>query len=139
MDLAAELEAIRRRHGALTPALVVAEARNLDSPLHSMVFNKTQSEAAEAYYLERARDLIQSVRVVYKKPNGERSSLRQYYSVRREDGHAFERLEDVREDPFARQLILTNMEREWRALRRQYGELVEFWEMVKTEANDQAA
>lgn len=137
MDLAAELEAIRRRHGKLTPALVVEEARSESSPLHSMVFNKTVDEAAEAYYLDRAQRLIQIVRA--KRPDGTQSSLRQYFSVRREEGYVYERVEDLRDDAFARELILTNMKREWLALQRQYGELLEFWDLVKADVEAKAA
>lgn len=45
------------------PEVVLESARPDDSPLHPFVFDKDEAEAAEDYYLYRARRLIQSVRV----------------------------------------------------------------------------
>lgn len=51
--------------GRLTPSAVVADAKAADSPLHAH-FEWNVKKAAEAYWIEQARQLITSVRVVYK-------------------------------------------------------------------------
>ena len=62
-DVGLELEAIRTRHGSLTPQSVVKEARSEESPLHSC-FTWNNDEAAEQYRLHEARRLIVSIRIV---------------------------------------------------------------------------
>lgn len=52
-----------RAEGRLTPELVRDAARPADSPAHPHVFNAPPDEAAEAYYLERAHQLIRRVQV----------------------------------------------------------------------------
>jgi hypothetical protein len=49
--------------GRLTPSMVVQDAKDPASPLHDY-FQWDERKAAEAYWLEQARDLITSVRVV---------------------------------------------------------------------------
>lgn len=64
-------EAIRERlaqiekanGGRLTPDAVVKDARNKDSPLHDQ-FEWDVKKAAAAYWIEQARELIVSVKVV---------------------------------------------------------------------------
>jgi hypothetical protein len=48
--------------GTLTPALVLAEAKRKDSPIHDQ-FDWTDKTAANKYRLEQARKLIRSVKV----------------------------------------------------------------------------
>ena len=62
-DVGLELEAIRTRHGSLTPQSVVKEARREESPLHSC-FTWNNDEASEQYRLHEARRLIVSIRIV---------------------------------------------------------------------------
>lgn len=64
--------------GILKPEVVVADARVPDSPLHAL-FNWTVEEAAEAHWLDRARQLIRSVEVVI---HTERTVVRTPYYVR---------------------------------------------------------
>lgn len=71
MRTKAETEAIGRElariaeanGGLLTPDAVVAEARKKDSPLHAL-FDWDVKAAAHQHWLEQARQLIRSVRVV---------------------------------------------------------------------------
>lgn len=57
------LETLEYKHGALTPDLVVREARKKTSPLHSC-FEWDDSIAAEKYRKHEARNLTRSVLVV---------------------------------------------------------------------------
>lgn len=71
MRTKAEREAVQKRlqeiedaHGGrLTPADVVADARDLKSPLHRY-FTWDVRKAAERYWLDEARELITSLKVV---------------------------------------------------------------------------
>ena len=49
--------------GRLTPDAVVRDAKRKDSPLHSC-FEWDVKKAAEAHWIEQARDLITSIRIV---------------------------------------------------------------------------
>lgn len=75
------LEAIRMQYGKLTPEVVLEVARPVDSPIHSFVFDKEPGEAAEAYYLSRAHELIQRVRVTVQDNNEEKRSIRYFLAV----------------------------------------------------------
>lgn len=57
------LAQLEKAHGRLTPAVVVADARQKKSPLHDL-FSWNVEEAAQKYWLHRAREIIQSVRLV---------------------------------------------------------------------------
>lgn len=72
---------IRARHGKLTPEIVREEARPADSALHAVVFDKEPDEAAEAYYLERAHNLIQRVRVTVQVNDSGKRSIRAFLAV----------------------------------------------------------
>ncbi len=65
-----ETPAIRQRvndlyqqHGLLTPNLVIEDAKNPTSPLHDQ-FEWDVRKAAEQHWLETAREIIRSVRVI---------------------------------------------------------------------------
>lgn len=129
-----QLETIRVAHGELTPALVVDAARPKDHPLHNR-FEWDNRVAGEEWRRHQARNLIRSVRVPYAdEGTADERSVRQYVAVRRDT--TYEPIEEVAENPFSRELLLRQAERDWRALKAQYGHLVEFFELV---AGDLAA
>lgn len=57
------LAALENEHGQLTPALVVEDAKQKDSPLHGL-FDWNLKSAAQKYWLHTARTIIHSVKVV---------------------------------------------------------------------------
>jgi hypothetical protein len=136
MSLRDQLQAIYDGHGKLTPAIVVDEARNEEHPLHTR-FEWDDAAAGEAWRRQQAHELIRSVRVVYKEADEKNSerSVRAYHAVRTEDGHAYEPVEKVTEDDFTRRLVLADMEREWKALRRRYDQFEEFLSMVRRDTD----
>jgi hypothetical protein len=82
------------------------------------------------YRLVQARELIQVVRV----PSGLKGSqadIRAFQCVRRPDGPAYEPSAEVALDPFARMLVLGDMEREWKSLKKRYSHFREFTDMVR--------
>jgi hypothetical protein len=132
MSLREELESIYQRRGKLTPALVVAEARNPNHPLHSR-FLWNDSLAAEAYRLGQAQTLIRSVRIRYVSSAEDAMSqpVRAFTSVKNEEGvHVYEPTLAVVADPLRAQMVLNDMRREWRAMRARYENYREFWELV---------
>lgn len=131
---------IRDRRGSLTPALVVEEARNPDHPLHERVFDKPIEEAAEAYYLDNARRLIQVVMLpVQKDAKGNDFRLRAFQSVRRDSGFVYEPSDEIARDPIVSQILLMEMRREWKAMQGRYGHFKEFVDMVQADLTDGAA
>lgn len=128
-----QLQTIYEQHGKLTPELVVEAARPDDHPLHTRVFDRAPREAAEAWYRHRAHDLIQSVKVVYRdEAHHVDRSVRAFHAVR-SDGpgsYTYEPVEKVVADPFTKQLVLREMEREWRQLLHRYESFREFTELV---------
>src|SRR6266404_4903482 len=49
---------------SLDKHIVFAHAKRRDSVLHSFVFNKSTSEAAEAYFIDQCSKMIRSIRVI---------------------------------------------------------------------------
>jgi hypothetical protein len=48
-------------------------------------------------------------------------------------GREYKPIEEVAQDPFARQLVLREAERDWKALRSKYGDLQEFMDLVRND------
>ncbi|MGH6691992.1 MAG: hypothetical protein ACREF4_15085, partial [Gammaproteobacteria bacterium] len=114
------------------PRLVVDLALKADHPLHTS-FDWDDRTAGDQWRLEQARALIRSVRVVYREADQKHgpATVRAYHSLHDEDGHAYRSVEDIAADPFLTKLVLANMQRAWQDLKRQYGHLAEFVDMVR--------
>ena len=140
MSLRDELQRIRDRHGKLSARLVVDDARDPAHPLHER-FNWDDTSAAESWRVHQAAELIRSVRIRYVEATDKAPArtVRAFHAVRREDGHSYEPAEKVAEDPFTRRLVLADMEREWKALRRRYEQFAEFADMVRRDIEESAA
>jgi hypothetical protein len=131
-DLRSHLHQIHSEFGRLTPELLVDVARDEGHPLHGR-FEWDDSIAGERWRRHQAHELIQSVRVVWA-PATESSgpkTVRAFHAVRSEDGHVYKPVEDVVQDDFTRQLVLADMEREWKQLLRRYEQFEEFLAMVR--------
>lgn len=133
MSLRDQLQTIYDEYGRLTPELVVQTARPKNHPLHARVFDRVPEHAAEAWYRYRAHELIQSVRVVYKEADesGPSKSVRAYQAVPApEGGFDYKPSEEVAADPLTKQIVLRQMEREWKQMVARYGQFKEFAELV---------
>ena len=136
MNLRDALQEIYDRRGQLDPNIVLEEARPPASPLHDR-FEWDDSVAAEAWRKEQAHQLIVSVKVTYAKPDtDQRIELRQWHAVSSPAGHVYEPLEKVSTDPLLRQLVLRDMEREWKQLHGRYASFAEFSEMVQRDLEE---
>lgn len=134
-----ELLAVRAQHGKLTPQLVVDAARDPGHPLHSR-FEWDDAVAGEAWRRQQAHDLIRKAKVVYREADESKpeKSVRAFVAIRAEDGHVFDPVEEVAQDPFRQRLVLADMEREWKALFARYKEFEEFLSLVRQDVSDAA-
>lgn len=136
MSLREQLQSIYDEHGRLTAALVVDTAKPKTHPLHGRYHALADREAAYEYRKVLAAKDIRSVRVVYREANEREPerSVRAFHAVRDEDGNgSYEPVERVVRDEFLSRLLMADMEREWKALRRRYEHFDEFWQMVRAE------
>lgn len=133
-DLRSTLTDIYRARGELTPQLVVDEARPKDAPLHDR-FEWDNKVAGEAYRRVQAQQLIRSVRIEYtSEPAGERKFIRGFHSLRESgdterDGYA--PTEEIVQDELSTRILLRQCEREIADLKRKYGHLAEFAELIR--------
>ncbi len=133
MNLHDQLLAVYDTHGRLTPADVVDDARPDAHPLHPR-FEWDDTLAGEAWRREQASQLIRSVRVIYRKPDTDQVlEVRAFHAVTRTDGHGYEPNEKVLADPLLRELVLRDMEREWRQLHARYATFLEFYKLVRAD------
>lgn len=146
MTLKEALEDIRGRHDILTPALVVEEARVGKTEAGVLLHERLEwrdNVAADAHRLSQARDLIRSVRVVYAEATETEPerSVRAFHALpspKSPSGYDYTPVDAIAQDPMLRAMALRDAEREWKALHRKYGALVEFTAMV-AEAVSQTA
>ena len=138
MSLRDHLQAIYDQVGHLTPAVVVDEARAEDHPLHDR-FEWDDKVAGEAHRRSQAHEMIRSVKITYVKGDASPRTVRAFHAVRSEEGHRYEPAEKVAADPFLSRLVLSDMEREWKQLRRRYEEFEEFWTLIRGDAEEKAA
>jgi hypothetical protein len=133
-----QLTAVRDEFGTLTPELVVDVARDPEHPLHSR-FEWDDSVAAEKWRIEQAGQLLRVVKLPVD-PDRPRD-LRAFIAVKGQDSHRSEYVptEEALADDFTRRLVLTAMEREWKALKRRYQHMAEFAQLVASDMKEGAA
>lgn len=139
VSLRSILQSIYDQHGELTPELVVQEARAKDHPLHAR-FEWDNKTAGEQWRKHQASELIRSVKVVYREAteDEEERTVRAFHAVRTPKGNTYQPAEKIVENPFTRQLVLNEMEREWKAFRRRYERFAEFAEMIRRDIEEAA-
>ncbi|AMS03941.1 hypothetical protein BJD58_gp41 [Gordonia phage UmaThurman] len=132
-DLRSQLTSIYQQRGELTPQSVVDEARPDEHPLHHR-FEWDDAVAGEAYRRVQASELIRSVKVVYNEtPAGERKSIRAFSSLSQADDperRGYAPTEELVENELTRAILLRNLEREIGSLKRKYGHLREFSDVM---------
>lgn len=137
-DLRLHLTGLYRRAGELTPQVVVDEARPAESPLHSR-FEWDDSIAGEKYRLVQAAQLIRAVRIEYTTPGSEERKFVRAFSSLHESGDpertGYAPTEEIVENELTRKILLRNMERDMADMRRKYGHLQEFAQLLQREAS----
>ena len=123
------LQAIRNEHGGLTPALVVEVARDPEHVLHSR-FEWDDSIAAEKWRLEQAGALL---RVTFRPDPEKPMDLRAFAAIKGEDSATSDYVptEEVASNPFAAELLLRQMKRDWQTFKRRYDHMAEFIALVR--------
>lgn len=128
-NLRAELERVRNDRGVLTAETVVAVATPAGHPLHQR-FEWNNKVAGHKYRLVQAQELIRSA-VIEVVIDEKFEKVRAFVSVPRPKGRSYEPTEEVADDPMTAQIVLREAEREWRVMRKRYGHLVAFMDMVR--------
>lgn len=140
-DYRMHLQEIYDRFGRLTPELVLDTARDRDNPLHGYIFDRSPGQAAEAWYRQRASELIRRYRVTFRIDEAaEPISIRAWQSVPAADGRrVYLASDEIARDPALSALALQEAERDWKALFRKYGHLKQFIEMVQATLAEEAS
>lgn len=125
------LELLRKEcKGELTPRDVVNDARNPNSPLHSH-FEWDDSEAAEAYRLQQARNLIRSVVAIYVDDERPAQRVQAFVHVPEPGAPHYRDTAHALSQTKTRAMVLKRAWNELQAWRKRYAELSEFAEIVK--------
>lgn len=133
MNLRDELLQIRADSGVLTPESVKEAARPKGHPLHTLIFDRPVKEAAEAYYTDRAHQVLRVARIRFPSIDKEdRRTIRAFQAVRSEGEHEFvyEPTEEIVADPIAYAVLLRQMEHDWNTFKARYQHLIEFADLV---------
>lgn len=138
MNLHDHLQAIRDQHGALNPELVVDAARDPEHPLHSR-FEWDDTAAAEKYRLQQASELLRVVKLP--KDPSRPDDLRAFVAVKGQNSHRADYVptDEALADEFTRTLVLRDMEREWRLLKRRYEHMREFAALILSDLHKEAS
>lgn len=133
-DLRGELTDIYQKHGKLTPELVVEESRTVTAPLHNR-FEWDDELAGEQYRIVQAAEIIRSVRVVFAVTDkGERKFVRAFQSLNKSgdsERGGYVPTEEIIQDELATKILLKQLERDIADIRRKYGHLKEFVDMIR--------
>lgn len=134
-----QLQAIYDRNDALTSELVVEEASKPDHPLHSR-FNWDNEEAGHQWRLHQAAELIRSVKITFRdKETDEERTTRVFHAIRSDTGHTYQPIEKIVANPVTQEILLRDMEREWRQMYARYKNLEAFAAMVQKDLQLAAA
>lgn len=130
-DLRTQLLAVRTKRGALTPTILVNEARPTNHPLHTR-FEWDDRVAGEAHRRQQARMLIATVVRYYPRTKGRDGSVREFHSIRGEATglSSYEPIDDIIADPVSTEILLRMMRQDWLTLKRRYDHFAEFRKMV---------
>lgn len=139
-SLREQLTDIWVKHGELTGALVRDEARPDDHPLHAR-FEWDDSVAGELWREKQGNDLIRSVEIRRSsQTSGDEVTVRAFVSVTRPDNRpTYMPTEQALADPVSSEIVLREFEREWQQLRRRYGHLVEFAQIIQRDLYREAS
>lgn len=142
---AEEFQRIARVHGCIKPAILVAESKPENAPLHDC-FTWNNREAAEQWRLAEARQIIRSVRIVEDTdvPHAEQPVIRAFVHVEAHDeedrfeGGGYLPIVDVMEHAEYQEQALAAAMSELRQWQHRYTDLKGFFSGVFT-AIDEAA
>lgn len=127
------LELLRQKFkGELTPADVVADARNHNSPLHSF-FEWSDSEAAEQWRLQQARGLIRAVVAVVVDNQEPAKRIQAFVHVPDSEAPHYRATDHAMSQEQTREMILRQAWKEYRSWKKRYEHLEELADLFKAE------
>jgi hypothetical protein len=107
----ARIQSLENELGQLTPDAVLADAKSKASPLHTL-FEWDKAKAAQAYWLDCAREVIRTVKMVV---TTEQVTCRTVVYVRDPDAgpdQGYRRVDALKSDPVsARQVLIDELTR----------------------------
>jgi hypothetical protein len=121
-----------RQNGELSPAAVVKAAKPVNHPLHNQ-FEWDNTVAGHKYRLVQAAALIREQRVEYARDARGPKTVREYtstYVAGSNQRGSYKATEDVMANELSAAIVLRNFERALADLKRQYGHLKEFSNML---------
>lgn len=125
-------------NGLLSAQDVLNHARDESNPLHRF-FDWDDSTAAEKHRLGQARSLIQSYEIEFIGADQIAKVVRGYVSVQvPQVGRTYARVEAVLSDAVLREQVLDALRGELSALRRRYGHLQEYSNLLQQQADEAA-
>lgn len=135
-----ELDAIERLNGQVTAQLTVDWAKSEESAMHSIIFDKSNEDAAYEYRLSVARNMIAAVVVVPQTVEAHEPK-RVFIHVPEDDVTETEShygsVQVVQNDPVRRRLALMGLWNELQAWRRRAHEYDEFSRIVSRIEEDE--
>lgn len=137
MTVERELRTIYEKYHGLEPEVVVSEAEPMNHPLHAS-FEWDDSVAGHQHRLHQARALIRSVtvRLVEADEDHGPTDVRAYLPVPNAEGRSvYTASQEIAQSPQLSEFVLTQMERDWRRLRRKWGAHREFFDFIQTEVD----
>ena len=117
------LTELHQAHGFLTPATVVEDARDLESPLHP-AFEWDDSTAAAQHRLSQARQIVRALRVVSEQVN-EPEALRVFVNVRENEEPRYITAIRAMSDQALRRQVLLRALADFKRFRQRYEEYQE--------------
>jgi hypothetical protein len=134
-DLRSVLTDHYERHGELVPRSVWEEARPEGAPLHHR-FEWNDGEAADRYRDIQAAELIRSVRIQFAvdPKTSERKYVRAFQSLNQSgdaERSGYVPTEEIVQDELATKILLNQFKREIGDLKRKYGHLAEFADIIR--------
>lgn len=118
-NVAREMRRIYNRHkGRLRPPHVVEAARDPDSPLHKF-FTWDDTEAAVAYRLQQARQLIATVQISLPAGGGRTMTVRAYHALRSERA-GYRHTKDIMSGPELRESLMQQLANDLERVQERY-------------------
>ena len=132
-DLRTILTGLYEQTGELTPQVVVDYARPRNSELHNR-FEWDNKVAGEQYRCVQAAELIRGVKITFVSPEtGKTERIRAFsslYEVSDSTQCGYKPTEELLADETTSAILIRNCERELADVKRKYGHLKEFREVV---------
>jgi hypothetical protein len=133
-EVGQHLERLREQYkGELTPADVVKDARNHNSPLHSF-FEWNDGEAAEQWRLQQARGLIRAVVAVVVDNQEPAKRIQAFVHVPDPEAPHYRATDHAMSQEKTRDMVLQQAWKEYRSWKKRYEHLEELAELFAAES-----